>query len=68
MQSVRRRGGQRPRSPLKWEHDLFKDHEQPEEQEVDAMIADEEDDDNTKWRQANIKVNLPSHYHRYPGL
>ena len=54
MQSARHRGGQRPRSPVKWEHDLFKDHEQPQEPEVDTVIADEEDDDNTKWRQANI--------------
>ncbi|XP_065897806.1 RNA-binding protein 25-like [Dysidea avara] len=59
MQSARHRGGQRPRSPVKWEHDLFKDHEQPQEPEVDTVIADEEDDDNTKWRSV-VKVPVGS--------
>jgi len=60
MQTGRRRLGQRSRSPLKWEHDLFKDPEKQQEQELDTMV--DEDNDNSKWRQANQKLTF-CYYH-----
>ena len=48
MISTRRRNIPRSRSPQTWEHDLFQD--ESKEQEEMAVIDNE--DDNTKWRQA----------------
>ena len=48
MISTRRRNMPRSRSPQKWEHDMFQD--ESKEQEEMAVIDNE--DDNTKWRQA----------------
>jgi len=52
MTATRRRNMQRSHSPLKWEHDLFQDHESKEQEEI--AVNDLEDDDNMKWRQAII--------------
>lgn len=48
MTSTRRRNMPRSRSPLKWEHDLFKD----ESKEQEEMPVIDNEDDNMKWRQA----------------
>lgn len=51
MTGTRRRNMQRSRSPLKWEHDLFQDHESKEQEEI---AVNDIEDDNMKWRQAIV--------------
>lgn len=46
----------RPRSPVKWEHDLFQDNESKEHEQEEMAIIDNEDD-SMKWRQATINLS-----------